>query len=187
MFLGLPDLLVRGTDPAPDPDPSIIKQKIVRKILDSYCFVTFLWLFTVSLKSYVNVPSKSKKQKKLDKKLIKICIFIAVLKAIDDNGRIWIRIRCSEIRIRTEMSRIGNTGFLRKKGGKLGVCSPAAGHGWINNYRKYGTGSLFTQHWVVAPVAGLYETMAEIGGPIDVCANYMSPPPIKYCQVHTRF
>ncbi len=29
MFLGLsePDPLVRGTDPAPDPDPSIIKQK----------------------------------------------------------------------------------------------------------------------------------------------------------------
>jgi hypothetical protein len=31
MFLGLPDLdsdpLVRGMDPAPDPDPSIIKQK----------------------------------------------------------------------------------------------------------------------------------------------------------------
>jgi hypothetical protein len=29
MFLGLtdPDLLVRDTDPAPDPDPSIIKQK----------------------------------------------------------------------------------------------------------------------------------------------------------------
>ncbi len=29
MFLGLPDpvLLVRGTDPAPDPDLSIIKQK----------------------------------------------------------------------------------------------------------------------------------------------------------------
>jgi hypothetical protein len=29
MFLGLmdPDPLVRGMDPAPDPDPSIIKQK----------------------------------------------------------------------------------------------------------------------------------------------------------------
>jgi hypothetical protein len=28
-----PDLLVRGTDPAPDQDPSIIKQKLVRKTL----------------------------------------------------------------------------------------------------------------------------------------------------------
>jgi hypothetical protein len=41
MFLGFldpdPDLLVRGTDP--DPDPSIIKQKS-EKNLDSYCFVT---------------------------------------------------------------------------------------------------------------------------------------------------
>jgi hypothetical protein len=36
MFLGLldPDLLVRGTDL--DPDPSIMKQKKVRKTLNSY-------------------------------------------------------------------------------------------------------------------------------------------------------
>jgi hypothetical protein len=47
MFLGLPDpdSLVRGMDPDPDPDPSIIKN-----LLD------FL-----SLKNYVNVPSKSNK------------------------------------------------------------------------------------------------------------------------------
>jgi hypothetical protein len=51
MFLGLPDsdLLVRDT--APDPDPSIIKQNS-KKNLNSYCFVT-------SLKTDVNVPSKS--------------------------------------------------------------------------------------------------------------------------------
>jgi hypothetical protein len=43
--LGLmdPDPLVRGTDPAsdPDPDPSIIKQNS-KKNLDSCCFVTSL-------------------------------------------------------------------------------------------------------------------------------------------------
>ncbi len=35
MFLGLldPDPVVRGRDPVPAPDPSIIKQKIVRKTL----------------------------------------------------------------------------------------------------------------------------------------------------------
>jgi hypothetical protein len=35
MFLGLldPDPLVRGMDPDPDPDSSIIKQKLVRKTL----------------------------------------------------------------------------------------------------------------------------------------------------------
>ena len=47
VFLGLmdpdPDPLVRGVDPAPDPDldPSITKQKYCsKKTLDSYCFVT---------------------------------------------------------------------------------------------------------------------------------------------------
>jgi hypothetical protein len=61
MLLGLPDPdpLVRGIDPAPDPDPSIIMQK---KNLDSYYFVT-LFVF-LSLKNDVNVPSKSNKQKK---------------------------------------------------------------------------------------------------------------------------
>jgi hypothetical protein len=53
MFLDLQD---------PDPDPSIIKQKYSsKKNLDFYCFVTSFWL--LSLKTYVNVPSKSKKQK----------------------------------------------------------------------------------------------------------------------------
>ncbi len=40
-----PDLLIRRPDPdlAPDPDPghSIIKQKYIKKNLDSYCIVTF--------------------------------------------------------------------------------------------------------------------------------------------------
>jgi hypothetical protein len=70
MFLGLPDPdpLVRGLDldpdPAldPDPDPSIIMQKS-KKNLDSYYFET-LFDF-LSLKNYVNVASKSNKQKKL--------------------------------------------------------------------------------------------------------------------------
>jgi hypothetical protein len=43
MFLGLldldPDTLVRGMDPAPDPDPSIIS-KNSKKNHDSYCIVT---------------------------------------------------------------------------------------------------------------------------------------------------
>ncbi len=54
MFLGLPD-----------PDPSIIMQNS-KKNLDSCYFVT-LFDF-LSLKNDVNVPSKSKKQKKLCKK-----------------------------------------------------------------------------------------------------------------------
>jgi hypothetical protein len=33
-----PDLLVRGTDPAPD--PSVIKHIVRKKNLHSYCFVT---------------------------------------------------------------------------------------------------------------------------------------------------
>jgi hypothetical protein len=62
MFLGLlnPDLdpLVKGMDP----DPSIIKQKIVRKTyLDYYCFVTSFFYF-LFLKNDLNVPSKSTKQ-----------------------------------------------------------------------------------------------------------------------------
>ncbi len=48
MFFGLPDPLVRGMDPDPEN-------------LDSYYFVT-LFDF-LSLKNYVNVPSKSNKQK----------------------------------------------------------------------------------------------------------------------------
>jgi hypothetical protein len=64
MFLGLPDPdpLVRGMDPGTDPapDPSIIMQNS-KKNLDSFYFVT-LFDF-LSLKNYVNVPSKSNKQK----------------------------------------------------------------------------------------------------------------------------
>jgi hypothetical protein len=69
MFLGLldpdPDPLVRGmdpdSDPALDPDPSIIINR--KKNLDSYYFVT-LFDF-LSLKNDVNVASKSNEQKKL--------------------------------------------------------------------------------------------------------------------------
>jgi hypothetical protein len=51
MFLCLPDPhpdpLITSAAPAPDlaRDPSIIKQKIVRKALDFYCFVTFFMNF----------------------------------------------------------------------------------------------------------------------------------------------
>ncbi len=70
MFLGLPDPdpLVRGMDP--DPDPALDPVRILlssckksKKILDSNYFVT-LFDF-LSLKNYVNVASKSNKQKKL--------------------------------------------------------------------------------------------------------------------------
>jgi hypothetical protein len=68
MFLGLqdpdPDPLVRGMDPDPalDPDP-LSSCKNSKKNLDSFYFVT-LFDF-LSLKTDVNVPSKSNKQKKL--------------------------------------------------------------------------------------------------------------------------
>jgi hypothetical protein len=71
MFLGLldpvPDPLVSGMDPVPDLDPSIIMQNC-KKNLDFYYFVT-LFVF-LSLKKDVNVPSKSNKQKKYNKKLV---------------------------------------------------------------------------------------------------------------------
>ncbi len=61
MFMGLldpdPDPLVRGMDP----DPSIIKQKIVRKTLIPTA-LRLLFDF-LSSKNDVNVPSKSNKQK----------------------------------------------------------------------------------------------------------------------------
>jgi hypothetical protein len=70
MFLGLPDPLVRGMDPDPDPaldpDPSS-SCKNSKKNLDSYYFVN-LFDF-LSLKNDVNVPSKSNKKKKLCIKL----------------------------------------------------------------------------------------------------------------------
>jgi hypothetical protein len=62
MFLGFPDPdpdpLVIGMDPDPDPLSSCKNSK---KDLDSYYFVT-LFDFS-SLKNYVNIPSKSNKQK----------------------------------------------------------------------------------------------------------------------------
>jgi hypothetical protein len=74
MFLGLPDPdpLVRGMNPDPDPAGSgsgsfYHHAKIVKKNLDSSYFLT-LFDF-LSLKNYVNVASKSNKQKKLYKKI----------------------------------------------------------------------------------------------------------------------
>jgi len=49
-----------------DPDP-LSSSKNSKKNLDSYCFVTFFCLLT--LKNDVNVPSKSNKQKNLEKKI----------------------------------------------------------------------------------------------------------------------
>ncbi len=67
VFFGLPDPdpLVRGLDPDPALDPSIIMQKYVlhKKNLESYYFATLCDF--LSLKNNVNVPSKSNKQKKL--------------------------------------------------------------------------------------------------------------------------
>jgi hypothetical protein len=82
-FLGLLnpdlDLLVRGTDPAPDPDPSFIKQNC-KKNLD------FCSLF---LKNDENVLSKNNKEKILSEKNL---VFLGVLKVNDENSRIRIRI-----------------------------------------------------------------------------------------------
>ncbi len=74
MFLGLPD-----------PDPSIIKQKKVKKTL----IPTVLWLFLdfLSLKNDVKVPSKSNKQKNFF-----ISFFVGVFKVNNENSRIRIRI-----------------------------------------------------------------------------------------------
>ncbi len=68
MFLGLPDPdpdpLVRGMDPDPLWIRIVLSScKNSKKNLGSYYFVTLLDFF--SLKSYVNVASKSNKQKKL--------------------------------------------------------------------------------------------------------------------------
>jgi hypothetical protein len=53
-----------------DPDPVRDRRidpdhqaKIVKKYFDSYCFVTVTSFIFLSLKNYVNVPSKSIKQK----------------------------------------------------------------------------------------------------------------------------
>jgi hypothetical protein len=69
VFLGLldpdPDPLVRGMDPDPDPaldpDPSIIMKNSKKNLL----FSTVTLFDLLSLKNYVNVASKSNKQKKL--------------------------------------------------------------------------------------------------------------------------
>ncbi len=64
------------------------KAKIVRKKpLDLYCFVTSFVHFIIE--KYVNVPSKSKKQKNFMKKTL----FFGLLKVNDENSRIWISIR----------------------------------------------------------------------------------------------
>jgi hypothetical protein len=74
MFLGLTDPypLVQGKDP--DPDPSIIKQKIVRKTLILIVLCT-LYDF-LSLKNDVNVASKSNKEKKIRKKIIILSVHL---------------------------------------------------------------------------------------------------------------
>ncbi len=86
MFLGLLDpgplVRLRGTDL----DPTIIKQNS-KKNLDSYYFMTSLWLFVLEID--VHVPSKSKKQIKFEKKKN----FVDVLKVTDENSRIRIGIR----------------------------------------------------------------------------------------------
>ncbi len=89
-----------------------------KKNLDSYYFVT-LFDF-LSLKKDVNVPSKSNKQKKFNKKLV----FDGILKVSDENSRIQIQDPDSDpnpdplvrgmdpriqIRIHTKMSWIRNT------------------------------------------------------------------------------
>jgi hypothetical protein len=56
MFLGHPDLLVRG----PDPDPSTSSKN--RKINLDPTVLRLLYDF-LSLKNYLNVPSKSNKHK----------------------------------------------------------------------------------------------------------------------------
>jgi hypothetical protein len=79
IFLGLldPDPLIRGMDL--DSDPSIIKQKIVRKSLIP---TVLLLLFNfLSLKNYVYVPSKSNKQENFNKKRF----FVGLLKVNDEN------------------------------------------------------------------------------------------------------
>jgi hypothetical protein len=60
MFSGLLDPEPLGRGMYPDPDPSIIKEKIVRKTLIPT--VSRLLFYFLSLKNDVNVPSKSKKK-----------------------------------------------------------------------------------------------------------------------------
>jgi hypothetical protein len=61
----------------PDPHPDLLEKQIrilplsrknSKKNIDSYCFVTSL--IFLSLKNYINVPSKSNKKKNLERKKI---------------------------------------------------------------------------------------------------------------------
>ncbi len=58
---------------------------IVKKKLDSYCFVTSFWLFI--FENDVDLPSKINKQKNF---LINFVFFVGVLKVNDENSRIRI-------------------------------------------------------------------------------------------------
>jgi hypothetical protein len=112
-FLGLPDSdpLVRGRDPDPVQDPSVITQNS-KKHLHSSCFYVTFYDF-LSLKNDVTVASNSNKQKRLCKKII---IFIAILKVTDENSMfqscIRIRMCLSADPVRNKMSLIPNTGFF---------------------------------------------------------------------------
>ncbi len=74
-----PDPLVRDEDP--DPDPSIIKQKFKK----TFSPTVFLLLYDfLSLKSYVNVPSK------IISKLEKIIIFCCCIESHRRNSRVGL-------------------------------------------------------------------------------------------------
>ncbi len=97
MFLGLldsdPDPLVRGA--APDSAPYgiwilISSIKNGKKTLDSYCVVTSLWLFI--FKNDVNVPSKSNKQKNLEKNSFLLASWRSLMK-IAGSGN-WSAPKC---------------------------------------------------------------------------------------------
>jgi hypothetical protein len=75
------------------------------KNLDSYCFVTSLWLF--SLENYVNVPSKSNKQKNLFKNIV---FLLASWRSVTKIPDPLVRGMDPRIRILTKMSRIHYTG-----------------------------------------------------------------------------
>ncbi len=82
MFLNFLDL---QPDPqffltAPDPDPSINKQKM-KKNLDFYCFVTSLRLF-LNLQKGISIKTQRKR-----------LLFVGVLKVTQEKSRIRIRIR----------------------------------------------------------------------------------------------
>jgi hypothetical protein len=79
MFLRLPDLLVFAICTDPDLDPSINKQEWKsKKNFD----LNYFWLLfdVLSVKPAVNVPSKSNKQKALEKKIF----FVGILSAADE-------------------------------------------------------------------------------------------------------